>query len=211
MIEKYFIQGARYKWNCPIADTTGSKDGSIINSPQRPAAALTYDGMDGDLVGLVHPQSVGLVKGKSIPYQWLVYSHGHTTRRLMVGGDTLTGPMSGCLICEWTDQGKRWVGHVGTVESSVSVNKKVKDTFGMVMPTQARGFYPADAWNPGEIRPMMMKFKTLPQVQIMALVTTETKFYSILMFKLSPTDWCVGGIKSMPPVNAEGLRARLWA
>jgi len=209
MIEKYFIRGARFKWNCPSAVTTGSKDGSIINSPPMPAASLVYDGMDGELQGAVHPASVGLTMGKSIPYQWLVYSHGHTTRRMLSAGDVLTGPMSGCLISEWSEKGMRWVGHVGTVESSAAINKKVKSNFGMALPTQARGFYPDKAWSVAEISSMQQKFKVYPQMQIMALVTANGKFYSIVMFKISAAEWCVGGIKAVQPLSAVQMRAKL--
>ena len=213
MIERYFLAGVRLKWACPAADASGTKDGSIINDPRRNAAPMIYDGLDGELYeGGPHASTVGLSMGKNIPYSWLTYCHGHTTQRLLSAGDILTGPMSGCLIAEWTDQGMRWAGHVGTVESSAAINSKVKQNFGMAMPTQARGFYPDRAWSATEIASKAGKFKTLPRMNIMALVTSSSQFFSVLMFKLqggAPNEWCVGGIKRVPPKNAVELRRDL--
>ena len=213
MIEKYFIPGVRFIWACPGADESGTKDGSIINSPQIVASPMTYDGLDGELfLGGPNPRSVGLIKGKKITYNWLAYKTGHTTRRLLVGGDVLTGPMSGCLIAEWTDNGLRYVGHVGTVVGNARINRRVKQTIGIALPTQARGFYPHTAWPPNAIQPLISKFSRLPRFKIMALVTSSVGFYSILMFELlseGPNQWCVGGIKRVAPMNVVEFRRDL--
>jgi len=210
MIEKYFLTDARYKWNCPAHDVPPLKDGAIIDSPARANAPLTYDGMDPELnIGGPHPSTVGLTMRMNIPYDWLVYSHGKTTRLALGGNDVLTGPMSGCLIAEWTAAGRRYVGHVGTIESDPAVNARVKNTFADFYPSQGRGFFPAAAWPPGEIMPKMQKFKRMPAIKIMALVTTSVEFYAILMFHLGMDEWCCGGIKKVPPTNAMILKATL--
>lgn len=213
MIEKYFMLGVRFKWACPDADSSKRKDGSIIDNPHQAASALVYDGMDGELYNLAapHVSTVGLSMRMNIPYSWLVYAHGHTTR-LLVGGDVLTGPMSGCLITKWTDQGRRYVGHVGTVVDSLTINQKVKSTFSAAMPQNTTGFNPANAWDFGEISQKMTKFKTAPAAHIMALVTSGNQFYSILMFNLTggqPNEWCVGGIKLVPPMNYQAIKTKL--
>ncbi|MGD8322471.1 MAG: hypothetical protein PVJ02_18610 [Gemmatimonadota bacterium] len=213
MIEKYFMTGVRFKWACPPADPGKTKDGSIIDSPPRPASAMVYDGMDGELYDLSapHVSTVGLTMRMNIPYEWLVYAHGHTTK-LSPTRDVLTGPMSGCLITQWTDQGRRYVGHVGTVESSASVNQKVKTAFAAAMPQNTTGFNPANAWNPGEIAQKMGKFGKVPAVRIMALVTTGGQFYSVLMFELQGGEanrWCCGGAKRVQAMDANALRTAL--
>ncbi len=216
MIEKYFMTGVRLKWACPGADASGSKDGSIVNSPPVNASPMIYDGLDGGLkdMGNPHTSTVGLTMRMSIPYAWLAYKLGHTAKRLLMAGDVLTGPMSGCAIAEWTERGQRWVGHVGTVTDAAAINKKVKENFGIAMPTQARGFYPAAAWPPKDVAPLMMQLdmKRGPRDRIIALVTTSCEFYAILMFEFlagTRNEWCVGGIKRIPPMNATQLRSSL--
>lgn len=214
MIEKYFMLGSRFKWACPPADPGKTKDGSIIDNPSRPASPMVYDGLDGQLynLGAPHVSTVGLTMRMNIPYSWLVYAHGHTTRLNVVTGDVLTGPMSGCLITVWMDKGRRYVGHVGTVESSASVNKKVKSFFAGAMPQNTTGFNPANAWSFGEISQLMSKLKPAPSMNIMALVTSTNQFYSILMFKLNgggPNEWCVGGIKKVPAMNYQAIKTKL--
>lgn len=215
MIEKHFRQGIRVRWNCPKAVTTGARDGSIINDPVQVNAPMTYDGIDPALgVGLPHASTMGLTMGMRFNFAWLSYVHGHTSRRLLSAGDVLTGPMSGCLIAEWTDRGMRWVGHVGTVVEGGPVNKKVKQQIGIALPTQARGFYPDKAWGPSDIPPLLQKAQTVSKFarpDILALVTASGTFYSILMFHLGGDEWCVGGCKSVPPTNAGALRSTLLA
>jgi hypothetical protein len=83
MIEKYFkLAGVRLKWTFPGDDSSGIKDGSIIANPDRPASPMIYDGMDGELTspGSPHASMFGLTMGMQIPYRWLFYSVGHTTK-----------------------------------------------------------------------------------------------------------------------------------
>lgn len=215
MIERYFRQGIRVKWNCPRAFTSGTKDGSIINDPMQVNAPMTYDGIDPALgLGLPHATTMGFTMGMRINFAWLSYVHGHTARRLLSGGDVLTGPMSGCLIAEWTDRGMRWVGHVGTVVDGGAINKKVKQQIGIALPTQARGFYPDKAWGAGDIPQLLQKAQTASKFarpDIFALVTTSGSFFSILMFHLGGDEWSVGGCKAVPPTNAAMLRSTLLA
>jgi len=213
MIEKYFMLGVRFKWTCPAADPGKTKDGSIIDNPHRAPSPMIYDGLDGQLYNLSapHVSTLGLRMRMSIPYSWLVYAHGHTTRLNVTGGDVLTGPMSGCLITVWTDQGRRYVGHVGTVESSETVNQKVKSTFANAMPQNTTGFNPANAWSFGEIAQKMSKITPGPSAKIMALVTANNQFYSILMFKLGvgQNEWCVGGCKKVAPMTSQAIKSNL--
>ena len=213
MIEDYFMMGVRLKWTFPGDHSTGTKDGSVIQNPARPAGPMIYDGLDGELYNLSFPHvsTLGLSKGMSIPYSWLTYSVGHTSKKMLAAGDVLTGYMSGCLITLWTEGGYRYVGHIGTDDSSPAMSANVKKAFAAYMPRDTTGFDPAAAWDLGEIAPKMARFKNGAEPKILALVTTAGQFYSILLFKLhgSMDEWCVGGIKKVPPMNRDALYLRM--
>lgn len=223
MIEKYFLTGVRFKWTPPTDYTNGSKDGSIIANPTKTSPPMIYDGLDGDLVnhGLPNVTTLGFSKNMAIPYSWLAYSVGHTTKKMLAAGDTLTGFMSGCLITVWQDTiGHRYVSHVGTVDGNPMINARVRHAFGAAMTPNTTGFNPAAAWTPGEVAPKQAKFKGNGLSKVMALVTGTGAFYSILMFRLMQSmpgaggasdAWCVGGIKRVPPMNPQQLRNALMA
>lgn len=213
MIEQYFKLGIRFKWNIPLSDTSGIKDGSIIDNPQRPPSHMFYDGLDGNLFSpvLQNVNAMGLTMRKSIPHSWLVYSAGHTTK-MSATNDVLTGPMSGCIITVWKEKGKRYVGHVGTVDDGgvgVTINQKVKAKFADDMPQNTIGFNPALAWNPGEIMPLLRRVKQGAAIHITGLVTSNDQFYSILLFRLNGVnEWCVGGCKKVAPMDYQAIKAK---
>ncbi len=219
MIEKYFMLGVRLNWNCPTPDTSQPKDGSIFDNPALTAPhPMVYNGLDGELYNLAgpHTSSVGLTPRMNIPYTWLVYAHGRTTRLIRPANDVLTGPMSGCLIANWSSGGNQYVGHVGTIESSESISSAVKTAFAAAMPADTTGFLPANAWDPdGEIKPKQMKFKTvIADPKIMALVTPGGDFYSILTFAMKDkmgviSEWCVGGIKKVTPMDHAAVHRKM--
>jgi hypothetical protein len=213
MIERYFITGLRLKWAFPGADAGAPKDGTVIMNPNRAAGPMVYDGMDGELYDVMapHVSTLGLSKGMAIPYSWLTYVLGRTSKKLLAGGDVLTGFMSGCLIAAWTENGCRYVGHVGTVEENEQANQRVKQTFAAYMPRDTTGFFPLAAWDAGsEIVPKARKFKAGVTPKILALVNTRGEFYSILLFMLGlNNEWCVGGIKKVPPLNYLTLKQQL--
>jgi len=213
MIEKYFIPGVRLKWVKPRDFTGGAMDGSLVDCPAGQETPMIYDGMDGELQGFspVNVTALGFRMNMPISYSWLSYAPGRTARRMRVAGDMLTGYMSGCLITDWSENGMRYVGHIGTIDGNAVVNARVKSAFAGAMPSQTRGFNPAGAWTRGEITPLMLKFKGGAQERIFALVTSSGDYYAILMFLLvgKPNEWCVGGIKKVPPMNRAALHAHL--
>lgn len=214
MIEKYLLKGIRLKWQAPSAHTLGSKDGSVIEDPVKSEAPMVYDGVDAALgLGLPHVSTLGLTMNMNIQHQWLTYSHGHTTKRALGAGDVLTGPMSGCLIAQWTEMG-RWVGHVGTVEANPMLNQKVKQGMALTLPDQASGFYPDKSWDPTEIMPLLQSAQTVSKFArptIFALITSTGQFYSVLMFHMGGNEWCVGGCKKANATSAMELKLRLAA
>lgn len=221
MIEKYFIPGLLVKWSAPAGSV--NFDGQIILSPNVQADPMICDGV-GYLFNAMSPSlsSLGLTKGKTIPYKWLVYSEGQTTKRMLAAGDVLTGFMSGCCIATWTDGG-RWVGHIGTTNARPEVNTILKRNFLSRMPRDTAGFFPAEAWPeaPQKAMDVMNAMKIMKEPltsvvpRIVALVTTGGEFYSILLLQLGgpvvgqATLYCVGGIKKIAPIGYMALRGRL--
>jgi hypothetical protein len=214
MIERYFHQGVRVKWSCPAAVSSGTKDGSIVVNPATPPSSMKYDGLDGELVnpGLPHVSTLGLTMGMQIKFSWLCYVLGHTAK-ISTTGDVLTGPMSGCLITTWSDTAGRWVGHVGTVESSEAVNTLVKTAFANAMPQNVRGYNPAKVWDFSDLASMQKKFKTTGVApKVMSLVTSSNEFYAIPMFLLMDgknQNWVIGGIKKVQPMGYNELQFAL--
>ena len=101
MIEKFMGHtGLRLKWSFPGDHTKGTKDGSLIPSPDLSPGPMTYDGMDGKIydLSLPHAATLGLTMGMAIPHTWLTYSVGHTTKLPLGTDDVLTGYMSGCML-----------------------------------------------------------------------------------------------------------------
>jgi len=213
MIEKYFQAGVRLKWTLP-APVYVTMDGSIVDSKSA-TPPMIYDGSDTQLVSLFNLSTMGLTMRSPIQYVWLDYTLGQTARCPIGPYDVLTGPMSGCLITQWSSRGVRFVAHVGTVDDRPAENTLVKNTFARAMGADVRGFNPATAWDFSEIRLMQRSFRVPPQPKVIALVTTSGNFYSIVMLQLQldmrePSlqlgrDWCVGGIKQVQPMNRDTL------
>jgi hypothetical protein len=215
MIERYLVKGIRLRWQLPVADTVGAKDGSIVDNPVR-VSTMRYDGVDGKIVTLASAPNVRQIgfqqMGQQIPHGWLTYKHGHTTR-IRRTTDILTGPMSGCWIVRWTDtNGAKWVGHIGTVESSVVVSQAAKAGFrnGMQGFPKVRGYNPANAWTRDEIADEMTKLLGVPthppSSKIISLVTSNGRFYSIVMFRLGYGDeYVVGGIRRVRGTSKQQL------
>lgn len=222
MIENYFTTGVRIKW-IPPKEATRAADGSVVDTPAIPTNPMIYDGRDNELFDIVHVSTPGAVKGMQIPYRWLAYAPGRTTRCPLAGLDILTGPMSGCLIARWVDGGTQYVGHIGTEGSNQALNRTVKRGFAAEAYSQLTAFDPASkrVWSEGEIRRKMSAFKVAPGMNFYALVTSAGVFYSILLFslqhagakKVGPTyigfERCIGGIKRVQPMNSVAVRAKL--
>jgi len=211
VIERYFTAGRRFKWTVPQAAASGT-DGAIIDNPLIAHGPMTYDGLDGRLykqttTNMMAQAQLGLTMGMHIPYSWLAYAPGRTTR-LSAAGDILTGPMSGCIIATWQQGGKHYVGHVGTTEDTTQ-NDRVKATFAANMPQNTSGFNPGSGvWNidaPG-IMAQITGIKAWIQV---ALVTTNNQCHSILMLKIkNPNEWVVGGIKRVDLMDYDDIRSK---
>lgn len=194
MIENYFRPGIRLKWQAP---------GDV-----RPPVGELVD----PYLRHINVSTLGLGQPKHTPiqYNWLDYNLGRTSRCHMQGRDVLTGFMSGCIIAKWrSPAGAHYVGHVGTIDGNKAVNRTVKKKFAFSMPRNTQGFNPADTWGVGEILQQTRQFKRHPAVKIMALVTTNGDFYSILMLNLQGNEWCVGGSKKVQPMHHDRLKLTL--
>lgn len=205
MIENHFKLGVMFTWNKP-ANNDGQRDGSIIptrdNSP-----SLTYVGL-GEVVDptlmVIHVKALGLELNAPINYTWLDYAPGRTAKVALGAKDVLTGPMSGCIIARWNDTGVTSIGHVGTVESSKTVNDLVKSKFAEAVPKQGpTGFNPAEAWDLNECLQLMQKVGISNRPDVFGLVTTTGQFYSLVMVQMPATAganrWYCLGSKRMDP------------
>jgi hypothetical protein len=90
----------------------------------------------------------------------------------------------------------------------------VKHTFAAEMPQNTTGFnplYARDPGDPGKIYQKTRKFKTRPTPNIMVLATSANECHSILMIALrgdQPNEWCVGGIKMVPPMGYQAIELK---
>lgn len=215
MIERYFIKGAHFRWQAPAAISSHPRDGQIVINPPAAPGLMTYAGLDEEIFdpALPNVSTLGFQVGMMFSYQWLNYVHGRTAK-VAGGQDVLTGFMSGCWIASWND-GQRWVGHIGTVESAEKnehPNSTVKINFSTSMPRDVRGYNPADAWSYDEIMRVMEPCRVKHAPKILSLVTADGHFYSILMLKRqNPDVWVCGGRKLVEGTNHQGLSDALVA
>jgi len=235
MIERHFVKGTTFSWAAPSPVSPPTMDGTIVQSGQSPGPGMTYQGLDTEIVygpmpkpfSLIYaktnsPASHGLTTGFSVPYVWLDYVLGRTAyQQPAAGSDVLTGFMSGCWICTWTQGGIRHVGHIGTVESAAKdapPNSTVKTTFstmitGIGAGAGLTGYNPALAWSYGDITSVCKEAgnnwgNLAGNAKVMSLATSANDFYSILMIRRSPNLWICGGKKK---VNASNQAAVLNA
>jgi hypothetical protein len=214
MIEQYFEKGLTYTWIPPTPISTQPKDGAIVQSGNNTPPPLTYTGNNSVVLPYAGPPPAhfGLVPNMVIPYRWVNYVHGRTAYLLSHNTDVLTGPMSGCWICKWTEQGQRHVGHVGTVESAGKhehPNSTVKTTFGnhtALTHSHLRACRPSKAWTMDQ---MMVHSNRINEPRqgfylglVMSLVTTADRFFALLLFgKNGTNEWVCAGKKEVTPIH----------
>jgi hypothetical protein len=222
MIERYFVEGAKYAWVVPGAVSNVPRDGSINPTAAAAASVLTFQDLDSDLFDtrqINKFRSLGLTKGGAIAHDWLNYVHGQIAT-INTHNDVLTGFMSGCIIVVYNDgTGARQVGHIGTIDGSPKdepPNSTVKNGFAAAMPGFANvaGYNPAAAWDPSEITAQATKFKNPPwggRIRIVSLVTGNGQFFSILLLQrdINVNEYVCGGIKSCPAMSPHLLQQAL--
>ena len=239
MISKYFIKGTSFNWAPPtqVIPPAVQQDGAIIASNMPAPPVMTYAGVDvtlpyGEGTGPMRaiwakthtPASQGLVAGMNVPYSWLNYVHGRTAFVQAAGGDVLTGFMSGCWIVVWMQGGARYVGHIGTVDSAPKTqppNTTVKQSFrgrftgAIPMGSNLKGFNPAGPWGLQEITNVCKEIAPLTygqftiKAKIMALVTRNDHFYSVLMIERPGNVWVCGGQKRISSSGQSTVLAAL--
>jgi hypothetical protein len=206
MIEKYLQLGVRYRWQKP-PNVDGPRDGAIVDGI-RPTTQLTYIGL-GSVVSPtlmnIHVSTLGLQMNMPVQHKWLDYTPGRIARVPIGPYDVLTGFMSGCIIARWTDRGVTYVGHIGTVESDLAVNRTVKRAFAFAMPRGTTGFNPLQAWA-NDLPALSRRFNPPKVPQICALVTTAGDFYSVVMFMDGANEWYCGGARRVPPMDHDRLK-----
>lgn len=239
MISKFFVKGTTFNWNPPaqVIPPPAQQDGAITASSIAAPPAMTYAGLDvalpyGEGVGPLRalwvkthsPVSLGLTPAVNVPYTWLNYVHGRSAFIQAAGGDILTGFMSGCWIVTWTQGGARHVGHIGTVDSAPKTsppNTTVKQAFrarftgAMPMGTNLTGFNPAAPWGLNEIVQVCKEMDPTNfgqytiKSKILALVTRNDHFYSMLMIERPGNVWVCGGQKRISASSQASVLAAL--
>jgi len=205
MIERFFEKGLTYTWAIPPQLQSPNNDGAVLMSGLTNPPQLTYTGNNNVLPGVTPTVPAGLVVNMAIPYRWVNYVKGQTAYLVSQTTDVLTGPMSGCWICSWQETGSRHVGHLGTVDTAAPnqpPNTTVKQTFAgrpTLLHSHIRAFNPALPWKQGEV---MKIANSVPKAagfymgQVIALVTAQNRFFSLLMFQKG-NDWVCGGKKEV--------------
>lgn len=239
MISKYFVRGTTFNWTPPaqVIPPPIQQDGAIFASNIPAPPAMTYAGLDtalpyGEGVGPFRamwakvnpPSSRGLAVGANVPHAWLNYVHGRTAFIQAAGGDILTGFMSGCWIVTWNQGGARYVGHIGTVDSAkkteapnTTVKQAFRARFTGAIPTGSnlKGFNPAAPWGLKEITEVCKEMdpKSYGQYtiksKILALVTRNDHFYSMLMIERPGNVWVCGGQKRISASSQSAVLAAL--
>jgi len=218
VIERYLNLGIRVNWRKPY-DAPDSTTGDLALS-RNPPNAMTYDGLDGELVNAqfmaVNVSTTGLAMRQPIAHSWLDYMPGGTAYMPAPAQDTLTGWMSGCPLARWTSStGQVFIGHIGTIDTNPIANARVKSQFLATMEANTTAFNPFAAWPTAEIAVVQSKFKkSSVNPYIMGLITASGEFYAILIFGIMPrsgamNEWCIGGCKQVAPMDSAQLRVLL--
>jgi hypothetical protein len=220
MIERFFTKGATFTWAPPGA-ITGNTDGILVQSGNANPPALTFTGWDHEIPYSAQAPTLGLNKNTAVQYYWLDYVHFRTGYVEPGVHDVLTGFMSGCWICKWTEPGallQDRVGHVGTVETvgkNDPPNTTVKTAFRNSVGVNGLGligYSPAAAWSFAEILALMNKSKNAAQLdaRILSLVTANNDLFSIVMIlRRDKNIWVCGGRKLVPPSNRAAITLAL--
>jgi hypothetical protein len=113
-------------------------------------------------------------------FKWLPWDPGMiSTTTLDV--DLLTGPMSGCLIAVYIEQGRRVVGHVGTNDDPVRSDAVKGAWRDFASSSQGlRGFNPM---NMPQLLALEGNRGELPGPEIWGLVTTDLKFFALKVYR----------------------------
>jgi hypothetical protein len=222
MIERFFVKGATFTWAAPNP-VTGSTDGTIVQSGNAAPPGMTFTGWDHEIPYSPQAPTLGLRANTVIPYYWLDYVHFRTAYVEPAASDVLTGFMSGCWICSWTEPGallQRRVGHVGTVETvkkNEVPNTTVKAGFLNDVGVNGlglTGYNPAQdaVWTFNEILALVNKSKQPGNLEakIMSLVTSTDDFYSIVMIlRRDKNTWVCGGKKRVLPSDRAAITLAL--
>ena len=218
MIEKYFELGVRLRWTKPADVVPALQDGAIVDST-RAAGAMIYDGLDTVIspqLRMMNVSTLGLQMRMPIQHVWLDYTHGKTARLPVGPYDVLTGFMSGCIIARWQERGVTYAGHIGTVTGQDQISRQVKRTFSFAMPRGTTAFDPSSAFSNADLFQISRQFTPERMVVVMALVTTRGVFYAVAMCPMNSalppsanTEWCVGGIKQVQPIQHDQLKLQL--
>ena len=216
MIETCFLPGLKLQWKIPgnYIYSGMAPAGSIIDNPNKTVPMRVAGLVSRANKNPTHHRKAKILSGSTIPHSWLVYAPKYTSRIHLTGSrDILTGPMSGCIIALWNENGKNYVGHIGTELAGGDANKLVKANFAMRMPQNAIGFDPAKHINFAQLATIQRNLSaggvkgTNPQTY--ALVTASKNFYTLVLYFSNDDFYYVGPCTKVQPMRYQALRSAL--
>jgi hypothetical protein len=115
-------------------------------------------------------------------FKWLPWHPGMISTTTL-DFDLLTGPMSGCLIAVYTENGSRVVGHVGTSDD-LARSDAVKGAW-RDFASNKQGLLGFNPMNMPELMTLEGNRGEHPGPEIWGLVTTDLKFFALKVYRSS--------------------------
>jgi len=102
-------------------------------------------------------------------FTFLKYYAGAVTTAPLGGGPVMTGPMTGCYLCKYTQGGAQGLAHIGTANAvdsaeSIAVKTAWKTFVARNDVSQVTGGTPFDYFTTGEFRAAMLSPSAIPSV-----------------------------------------------
>lgn len=148
----------------------------------------------------VSTTAVGQVAKAHRNFVWLEWLSGMLSIVRSNGVDVLTGPMSGCWITEYMENGVRYIGHVGTVNNALDpasvAARTAWNTVAAGIPIGARaGFNPFNDW----VGPPPAQLPGEGASKFFALVTAAGTFHTIFGYSQAnmPNRVRIAGIQQL--------------
>ncbi len=221
--EAGFVPGRKFGWTCPreAVIRRDDWDGEIIanNSGARNMIPSGWD----EHVWTKLNQNMNKPRGvlPVAPLTWLNYGPGRTIKAPLNNADLLTGPMSGCLLAIWKDDGNAdFAAHIGTTSNAPAdqpPNTTVKLKFYTMLislqnPNSVKGFSPLRAWSDSDIGGLtVLKPPDTEAPKLFGLMTAQKKFFSLALVKYNRVDeWVCLGIKPCGALDFDALKDALY-
>jgi hypothetical protein len=205
-VEQKLIVGRFLEFKLPNIRPPQNPQGNIVNQSVMNMSLLESTGTFQKQSTIL--QGVGSKVHRN--FQWLAWMPGEISAVQLSWGDVLTGPMSGCWVVVFRQNGMVYVGHIGTSDPGSPQTNAVKTAWRAFTDANPQapfpvGFNPFRAWQgpdpkqePGDMA-----------ADIFGLVTVQPlEFYTVWTYKGNGTKRPVeirrvAAIKKVEGTNAE--------